>query len=291
MTASPLVVGVDGSPSSYTAADWAVDEALRRDVPLRIVHASSWERYEGPHLAAGLERTGGRVLAENIVGAAAQRAVRRAPGVTVRTAVRAEDPAGALVRESEHAFAVVTGCRGRGDIAGLLLGSVSLTVAATAHCPVVVVRGSPDAVAGGRRRVAAGVGAAEDGEAVGFACEEAEARGCPLEVVHAWRDAGPRPAEHPLLTGGGLNRRASDAEALLETVIKGPLADHPDLEARCEVEEGSARKTLLRRATRSDLLVIGGHRRHGRLGMQLGLVGHALLHHADCPVALVPRRA
>jgi nucleotide-binding universal stress UspA family protein len=36
----PVVVGIDGSDSSLLAVDWAVDEAARRGLPLRLVHAS-----------------------------------------------------------------------------------------------------------------------------------------------------------------------------------------------------------------------------------------------------------
>ncbi len=46
-TLAPLVVGVDGSDASLTATDWAADEAVRLALPLRIVYASFWERYEG----------------------------------------------------------------------------------------------------------------------------------------------------------------------------------------------------------------------------------------------------
>ncbi|MGW2715951.1 universal stress protein, partial [Streptomyces sp. NPDC001356] len=42
----PLVVGVDGSDSCLLAVDWAVDEAARHGVPLKLVYASLWERYE-----------------------------------------------------------------------------------------------------------------------------------------------------------------------------------------------------------------------------------------------------
>ncbi|GHC47515.1 hypothetical protein GCM10010309_02500 [Streptomyces violaceochromogenes] len=43
----PLVAGVDGSEPSLRAVDWAADEAALRGVPLRLVNASLWERYEG----------------------------------------------------------------------------------------------------------------------------------------------------------------------------------------------------------------------------------------------------
>ncbi len=36
----PVVVGVDGSQAALTATLWAFDEAVRREVPLRLVHAT-----------------------------------------------------------------------------------------------------------------------------------------------------------------------------------------------------------------------------------------------------------
>lgn len=50
----PLVVGVDGSEPSLRAMDWAVDEAARHGLPLRLVHAFLWERYEGIDLRSDL---------------------------------------------------------------------------------------------------------------------------------------------------------------------------------------------------------------------------------------------
>ncbi len=35
----PVVVGVDGSQAALAATLWAVDEAVDREVPLRLVHA------------------------------------------------------------------------------------------------------------------------------------------------------------------------------------------------------------------------------------------------------------
>src|SRR5690606_37136730 len=137
----PLVVGVDGSDSSLEAVDWAVDEATRLGLPLQLVHASLWERYEGRAPSFGTDRPAEEVVAEHIAASGAERARARNPELEVSAEVVPEDAVSALLRAAPEAFAVVTGSRGRGGIAGMLLGSVSLTVAARAVCPVIVVRG------------------------------------------------------------------------------------------------------------------------------------------------------
>ncbi len=140
----PLVVGVDGSGPSLRAVDWAADEAALRGVPLRVVYASLRERYEGSALARDLGRPDAQVLAEDIVRAGTHRARDRQAGLPISMAALPEEPAYALVREGKNASAVVVASRGRSGVANLLLGSVSLFVAAHADCPVIVVRGGND---------------------------------------------------------------------------------------------------------------------------------------------------
>lgn len=72
-------MGVDGSEPSLRAVDWATDEAALRGVPLRLVYASLWERYEGAALAEGVGRPAEQVMADDVVEAAARRAHSRAP--------------------------------------------------------------------------------------------------------------------------------------------------------------------------------------------------------------------
>ena len=75
----PLVVGVDGSDCSLHAVDWAVDEAARHGLPLRLVHASLWERYEGGRPSFGLDRPAEEVMAEHIIASGTERAWLRNP--------------------------------------------------------------------------------------------------------------------------------------------------------------------------------------------------------------------
>ncbi|MEU1473915.1 universal stress protein [Streptomyces sp. NPDC005760] len=286
----PLVVGVDGSESSLVAVDWAVDEAARRDVPLRLVYASLWQRYEGAALQDSLERPAEQVMAENTVAVAAERARRRNPEVKTTTEVLAEDAVHALLNEGRNATALVTGSRGRGELSGLLLGSVSLAVAGRAHCPVVVVRGDAAGLEGAHERILLGAGEpTTSGEAVRFAFREAEARGCVLDVVRAWRCPAHETADHPLLAGDPAHQHEEQASALLDTLLHDATADHPGVRVRRTTVEGPARKVLLNRSAAADLLVVGAQHRHGQHGLQLGRVGHTLLHHAQCPVAIVPQ--
>ncbi|MEU6546883.1 universal stress protein [Streptomyces sp. NPDC046859] len=280
----PLIVGVDGSDPSLVAVDWAVDEAVRHGLTLRLVHASLWERYAGTMPPLGGGRFSERALAEHLVASAAERAARRAPGLRVTTDILPAEAVDALLHEGANAHALVVGDRGRGELKGLLLGSVSLGVAARAHCPVIVVRGGEPGVVGLHERVLLGVGdTATSGRAVDFAVREAEVRGCALDAVRAWR--------HPAPVGAGDGDHERRAATLLDEALRAPLAAHPDVRVRRATVEGPARAVLMDRSAAADLLVLGARHRHGHFGLQLGRVGHTLLHHAECPVAIVPQLA
>jgi nucleotide-binding universal stress UspA family protein len=286
----PLVVGVDGSEPSLRAVDWAADEAALRGVPLRVVYASLWERYEGTALATDLGKPSEEVLAEDVVDGAARRARTRRPDLKVTAEVLPEEPEYALVREGRRASALVVGTRGRSGIAELILGSVSLSVAAHADCPVIVLRGSHDnrATPGTRGRVVVGVG--EDGKespAVRFALEEARRRAVPLDAVRAWRCPAHETTDHPLMAGEPARLHEERAVEALESALQDVPAD---VEVHRRTVEGHARRVLVDASYQADLLVVGAKRRGGHFGLQLGRVAHAVLHHSDCPVAVVPER-
>jgi nucleotide-binding universal stress UspA family protein len=198
-----------------------------------------------------------------------------------------EEPEYALVRESRHASALVVGTRGRSGLAEALLGSVSLTVAGHAHCPVIVVRDSHDnrTAPRGHGRVVVGVGEDEKGSAaLRFAYEEARLRGAPLEAVRAWRRPAHATTDHPLLVGEPARVHEERASAVLEVALQDAPAG---VELRRRIVEGDARTVLADVSGHADLLVVGVRRRHGHLGR----VAHAVLHLSACPVAVVPRQA
>ncbi|QTE02980.1 universal stress protein [Streptomyces cyanogenus] len=293
----PIVVGIDGSEPSLRAVDWAADEAALRKASLRLVYASLWDRYEGALLAQELGKPLEEVMAQDVVGTARQRAQHRRPGVQVTTDVLPEEPEHGLVRESRTALAVILGCRGRSGIAEALLGSVSLTVAGRAHCPVIVLRGGHDdrARSGTRGCVVLGVGGKPAGSAaVRFATEEAVLRGVCLEAVRAWRrpaytTAGHRPADFVQEWAQPAREPRHPLQQVAAEALEEALRDAPaDLEVHRRPVEGRARDALLAASHEADLLVVGARRRPGHFGLQLGRAAHGVLHHAACPVAVVP---
>ncbi|MFC9080200.1 universal stress protein [Streptomyces sp. NPDC057062] len=287
----PIVVGVDGSEPSLRAVDWAADEAALRGAPLRLVYASLWERYEGQSLTDDLTKPSERVRAEDIVATGAQRAQLRAPDVKISTEVLREEPEYTLVRESRDASLLVTGIRGRSGIAEALLGSVSLTVAGHAHCPMVVVRGNHDtrARSAAHGRVVVGVGEKPTGSAaVRFAFEEARRRGVPVDAVRAWRCPAYETTDHPLLAGEPARLHEQQAVEALKAAFQSAPSD---IESHSHTVEGYARNVLVSASHDAGLLVVGARRRLGHFGLQLGRVAHGVLHHSTCPVAVVPEPA
>lgn len=269
----PLVVGVDGSEASLEAVDWAADEAVRHGVPLHLLHAAPREHE-----------------VSDVIGHAWERAVKGAPTVRLSSEVLHDDAASALVDKGRNAFALVLGSRGLGDLAGMLLGSVSLAVAARADCPVVVVRGAAEHRNDRFESVVVGVEEGEgSGTAVQFALREAQARRCRLVAVHAWSAqlGSLTPAQAPSWYALEAHRR-SPAQ-VLDDALRTPEEQYHDAQVSRRVIEGPARQALLEAASEADLLVVGARRRQGHLGLQLGLTNHALLHHAPCPIAVVPR--
>ncbi|QKV90593.1 universal stress protein [Streptomyces sp. NA02950] len=268
----PLVVGIDGSEASLEAVDWAAGETARHKLPLHLVCAA----------APGQE-------ASDVISRASERARMASPSTRMSSEVLHEDAASALVSKGRNAFALVLGSRGLGDLAGMLLGSVSLAVAARADCPVVVVRGAPEHRDARFGSVVVGVEGREGSDtAVQFAFREAHVRRCRLVAVHAWSAPTGAPSEPPPPYWYALETHWRPPTQVLEDALRGPAERYRNATVDRRVVEGPARKALLEAASGADLLVVGAGKRHGHIGLQLGLINHAVLHHAPCPIVVVP---
>jgi nucleotide-binding universal stress UspA family protein len=97
--------------------------------------------------------------------------------------------------------------------------------------------------------------------------------------------------DHPLVADDAAGAHEERASALLTDALRDAVRDHPQVDVHRQTVEGPAHKALLDASAEADLVVVGALRRHGHFGLQLGRVAHTLLHHAECPVAVVPQRA
>lgn len=137
----PVALAADGSAAGDPAAAFAFAEAERRGTSLRVVHSVEVPRLPGASLF-DLDRLAESVIADD------EKQVHRAlaphrdrhPGVSVDLILVVGDPAATISAEAEGAALLVTGSRGHGGFAGLLLGSVSRRLLQTAPCAVAVVR-------------------------------------------------------------------------------------------------------------------------------------------------------
>lgn len=134
-----IVVGVDGSLSSLNALAWAVHQAKLTGSSLEVITAWKWPPAAGMGMMT-MSDFNPRGDAELILDNAMVTANRVGAGVDTRPTLVAGQAGAALVDASRGADLLVVGCRGHGELAGLLLGSVSEHCAAHAHSPVVVVR-------------------------------------------------------------------------------------------------------------------------------------------------------
>jgi nucleotide-binding universal stress UspA family protein len=140
-TSRRTVVGVDGSPTSQEAVEFAFDLAEEDRSTVVALHGRNlaavnglWDTAVAPKVAEELAEVE-RMLAEALAGARQDH-----PEVTVELAAVPLPPRRALVDASARASMVVVGHRGRGGFPGLQLGSVGATVLHLGECPVVVVR-------------------------------------------------------------------------------------------------------------------------------------------------------
>lgn len=281
----PIVVGVDPDPSKRLALAWAADEADRRGLPLRLVHAQgmptrgyrsgeprpSWEEWN-----RALHGVGDQVLKEAVAFVES-----RQPTVEVSTLLAEGEPAWVLREEARTASLAVVGSwhlsRRREMFSAT---SVALPLTAHAPCPVAVVP-EPEHVAQKPPYFVVGVdGSEHSAAAVDMAFEEAALRGALLRALYVW---------HPPLLGA-LDEDTAEQECrrVLSETVAGRAAKYPDVELHQEVVRGHPVQILTGASEHALGLVVGTRGHGGFTGMLLGSVSQGVLHHAHCTVITVP---
>ncbi|MFG2006210.1 universal stress protein [Spirillospora sp. NPDC048911] len=270
-----VIVGIDGSAHAWRALDWALEHARLHRRLIRLVHASRGLVADGSLPEATLRR----LVAErrDLLEEAQWYASKRSSDLDVTTVLVTCEPGQALLDEAERAALVVVGARGGGRIEELLLGSVSLHVAAHSRCPVLVVPRAapypPDAVP----EIVVGVeGRGPEDRLLAWAFEEVSARAARLVAVHA--------------TGvefGSPRRRIVEDIELSEALV-GWTTRYPDVDVIPTIDARSPAQALLAASEKAGLVVVGARRRHGPPILAVGRVTHTVLHRSRCPVAVVP---
>ncbi len=288
MTQSPLtprriVVGVDSSDNALHAALWAARQAADLHVPVLVVHALDLGATSVYSEAVGYtqaRRDDGAALLGRVVSVMRE----RFPGVPLDSELSDASAPETLIALSGEPDLVVTGTRGHGGFAGLLLGSVSLKLAAHAHGPAVVVRGAQ--IADPYNEIVLGVEPDQAEAPIRFAFQTASALGAMLTVVRAW---------WPRVTYGGYyledidlteRHQAEQAEAL----IRGLREEYPHVKVGVSTMRGNAVPMLIEAPRDARLVVIGAHRKRSSLSVGAGYVAQGLLSHSPTPVAVVPIR-
>ncbi|WP_030861518.1 universal stress protein [Streptomyces sp. NRRL F-2747] len=281
-----VIVGVDGSEPARWAALWASDEAARRRRALHIVYGSDVDGRVLELSDDDMERV--RVAGRELLEATAEAVRARHPALSVTTEFSRSGPAMSLRRAASGRGTLVVGSRGPGGFGSSALGSVGLEVAADARTPVIVVRGSEDEAVHGV--VLAAARDERDLDCVRHAAREAELRKASLRLLYVQgvlRSVGSAAG-----AADGQKRAADHRGQSLRAVAERIRAEYPSLTVQADLDRSVSVAGVLVEASRhADLLVMGGRRSSGRLGRTLGHVTHSLLHHAHCPVELIPRHA
>ncbi len=268
-TSKSVVVGIDGSKAAIRAALWAVDEAVGRDVPLRLLCA--------------MEQGGSsQATAEVAVRHALTAIQATGKPVKTETAVVHGPAVGSLIRASASAAMVCVGAVGLRHFQPGRVGSTAAALAISARCPVAIIRGHDDH----RRRPAEGIvvevdGSPDNGILLGAAIDEALLRNAALLAVICRRTAqADKDAD---------NERDRRALADLDRRLASWKRRYAELRVESVAVHGSLLEYLAYNRRSVGLVIIGAHN-HQRVAELVGPAGSSILHDADCSLLIVNRQ-
>jgi nucleotide-binding universal stress UspA family protein len=269
-TQHPIVVGVDESDGAHTALTWAAHDAAARNATVRAVCV-----YHGSDEAAQ--------LAKRLIADAIDRLKVNHPDVVAEGAAIEGDAVQVLLDESKRARVVVVGASRRKGLGSSALGSVTGAVAAHSEAPVVALCGPAGMTEEGAAVVVGVDGTDASHDLLAFGFEHANVHHTALRAVLCW---------YPDLLAS-MSWRAEppppeSVDVWLSTTVADLREKYPDVQVHPEVLREHPKSGLLQASEEQYLLVVGNRGKHAHAGTLLGGVSQRVLHHATCPVAVVP---
>ncbi|MET9273554.1 universal stress protein [Kribbella sp. NPDC003557] len=295
-TVRPVIhVGVDGSWRDTGALEWALQESLLRQEPLQAVHVIDERLRHAPGWEPDAVDDASTELVDQV-----QQYLDAAPGTLDHEAdLLVGPPARKLVDAAAGSRMLVVGRRGLGTFKRLLIGSTSEAVVThAAHPPVPVVIVPPDwkptdhagpvvvAVDDSGRTTG---DTTDDSAAIEFAIEAAAERNVPVRLLHVW-DLPAIYSWDAMNTSSAGAEWADNAQRHFENLAAEWQNKYPETTVQVEVRRGHAVDGVVAGAEESDaqLLVVGSRHRSRLMSVLLGSVTRGALHHATCPLAVVP---
>jgi nucleotide-binding universal stress UspA family protein len=280
-TRAQVVAAVTGAGED-AAVRYAAAEAERLGAPLLVVHVLPLTLPVGPMVL--FPEDSFQAHGADVLAAARSTALEAAPGLEVRTDLRAGGRVHELVAAAERAALLVVGRRASHSLDRVWTGGTLTGVVARAACPVTVVP-TDWAVGPQPARVVAGFKSSQHApELLAAAFARAEQLGAELVVLHAWQLPGAydalAAAEVPDAT---FNREQKDAvwravsetaESLPTVPVRVQVVHAPPAEALAEASRAASLLVLVRPA-------------HGGLVHHLGRTARTVLREARCPVEIV----
>ena len=274
-SAPSVVVGIDGSRSALDTSLWAVDEAVSRDIPLRLVYAIDPDPTSDNHSAAHDLAT-----AEIAIRHAVSAVESTDKPVKVEVEILQERPTRALRQASRWAAMICVGSIGLKHSSHGRIGSTAAALANSAHCPVAVVHRHNPSVGKPGWVVAEVCESPTSDGVLRRAVEEARLRHAPLRVLTTWQSR---------YTDVHDNRAVADGNRLARARLDRRLAEwkarHPDLDVEAVAVHGSMVNYLAKNAESIQLLVVAHDRTHG-IGELVGPPCCSTLRDGNCSVLI-----
>ncbi|MBJ7338125.1 universal stress protein [Mycolicibacterium sp.] len=272
---SSVVVGIDGSRAGVTAALWAVDEAVDRDVPLRLLCAIEPDAHSDGHPEIAAQRLATAELAVRYAFAAVE--ATNEP-VKVEVEILQAKPSVALLQASRSAAMLCVGAIGLKHTSMGRLGSTAATLASSAHCPVAIVRGTEAGIVPPRPVLVEVDEMITSTDVLQLGIAQARLRGVPLRVLTTWQSRYTDIHDANAVTDG--NRRA---KAQLDRRLAWWVRRNPDIDIKSVVAHCSTLNYLAHHAKNIQLVVVGRERARG-LGDVVGAAVEVALHDTGCSV-------